>query len=72
MDSQGFRAWRRARYDSQEDAAKALGVVKWTIHAWERGRRQPTSWRLLELACKGLDLERRESEGADSGLAGRP
>ena len=61
MDNKQFRLWRRARFETQIDAGNALGVSRETIHAWEREKRRPISWRFVELACKGLDLERQET-----------
>ncbi len=59
MDSEQFREWRRARYRTQDQAGEAFGVTRETIHAWERDKRD-VKWRLVELACRGLDLERQE------------
>lgn len=61
MDSAEFRSWRRARYDTQEDAGDVFRVTKRTIHAWERGKSSPPG-RLLELACKEIDREREEGK----------
>lgn len=63
MDYEDFKAWRLARYRTQDDAGEAFGVHRTAILRWERGASAPPG-RLLELACKGLDLERRESEAA--------
>lgn len=62
MDSPEFRAWRLKRYRTQDQAAEAFGVTRDTIHCWERNKTPNANWRMIELACVGLDLERRESE----------
>ena len=61
MDKNTFRAWRRERYRTQVEAGQALGISRETVHAWERDKTRPISWRFVELACKGLDLERQET-----------
>lgn len=64
MTSQEFRSWRRARYRTQPEAAEALGVNIMTVCRWENDQGLPPG-RLLELACRGLDLERAETEAAN-------
>ncbi len=65
MDSAQFRTWRRKRYRTQDEAGQAFDVTRETIHCWERNKTPGANWRMIELACKGLDLERRESERAE-------
>ena len=57
MDHSEFKKWRRARYRTQDEAAEAMEVDRMTVNRWELGVTSPPG-RLLELACKGLDLER--------------
>lgn len=64
MTHDEFKAWRLARYRTQDAASRDFGVDRATILRWEKGY-TTLPGRLLELACKGLDLERRESEGAE-------
>lgn len=61
MEHDEFRTWRRKRYRTQDDAGRDFGVDRTTILRWEKGY-SSLPGRVLELACRGLDLERRESE----------
>jgi transcriptional regulator with XRE-family HTH domain len=54
MDATMFREWRVAHQYTAEELASQLGTTANTIHRWERGEREPASWRLLELALHGL------------------
>lgn len=60
MDQTELRTWRQAAGMTQAEVADALGVRVATISDWERGVKTPAG-RLLELALRGLALEREEA-----------
>lgn len=61
-----IRNKRRALRKTQRVLAQQLGVRPETISEWERGRREPTSERLQDLAvalqCRVIDLLPPEGE----------
>lgn len=81
MDSERFRAWRRALGLKQKDAADRLGLKKRVIQYYEKGDRdgKPVEIpRSVELACFALSLGVASYDGrplprgaADLGSRGR-
>ena len=65
MDHTEFRTWRRKRYRTQQELSDILKVDRMTINRWELGQNWPAG-RLLEYACRGLDLERQENPESES------
>lgn len=54
MDKDQLKAWRKARGQSQVQAAEDLGVSRSTLIRWERGEPQQYAV-LLALACEALE-----------------
>lgn len=54
MDRVSLREWRVSHLYTAEELGVILDVSPITIHRWERGEREPASWRMIDLALKGL------------------
>jgi transcriptional regulator with XRE-family HTH domain len=66
MDSERFRAWRKARGLKQKDAAEKLGLKKRVIQYYEKGDRDGRPVEIpksVELACLALSLGHESYDG---------
>jgi|GEM_PF-6166641 len=63
MDLNPFelRAWRLALGFNQKQAAAALGVQPLAYRLWEWGKRQPENARMLRLAMRAIEDERKQA-----------
>jgi transcriptional regulator with XRE-family HTH domain len=57
MDGVSLKAWRRRLGLTQRQAGEKLGIPAIAISGWETGRLQIARPKMLELACRAVELD---------------